>query len=106
MMESVLSSEGTGARMQIEGYRTGGKTATAERVSEKGGYSGYTAGYIGFAPADDPQILTYVMVDKPVHGHYGGTIAGPVYRDLTVLALQRYGILPSTGKAPEGGLTW
>lgn len=107
MMESVLDSEGTGARMKIEGYRSGGKTATAQRIDPTCGcYRGYTAGYIGFAPADDPQILTYVVVDKPIKGHYGGVISGPVYRDVTVLALQRYGILPSKGKSPKGGLTW
>lgn len=107
MMESVLDRRGTGARLKIPGYRTGGKTATAERVDPKCGcYRGYTAGYVGFAPADDPHILTYVMIDDPKNGHYGSTTAGPVYHDLTVLALQRYGIMPSKGKAPKGGLTW
>lgn len=107
MMESVLDRRGTGAKLKIRGYRTGGKTATAERVDPKCGcYRGYTSGYVGMAPADDPHIVTYVTVDKPKNGHYGSTIAGPVYHDLTVLALQRYGIKPSTGKSPKGGLTW
>ncbi|SDE52828.1 peptidoglycan D,D-transpeptidase FtsI family protein [Auraticoccus monumenti] len=107
MLEAVTGEGGTGSSVTLDSYRTGGKTATAERIDpDCGCYNGYTSGYMGFAPAEDPQILTFVQVDKPVSGRYGVVVAGPVYKDLTQLALQRYAIAPSTTAAYEGRLTW
>ena len=107
MMEAVTGSGGTGAQMALPGYRSVGKTATAQRYDQTSGkYVGYTAGYIGAAPAEDPQILTYVVVDNPVNGHYGSTVAGPAYKEIMQYALPRYGVLPSTTKAPVAKLDW
>lgn len=107
MMEAVTGPHGTGRQMALEEYRSVGKTATAERYDEATGrYAGYTASYIGAAPAEDPQILTYVVVDKPVKGHYGSTVAGPAYSEIMAYALPRYGVLPSVGEAPEIELEW
>lgn len=107
MMEAVTGPGGTGEDLAIEGYRTGGKTATAERYDEElGRYSGYTASYVGFAPVEDPQILTYVVVDQPTKGHYGGQVAGPAYHRIMTYALPRYGVLPSEEEAPRYDLEW
>nr|WP_231747950.1 penicillin-binding protein 2 [Auraticoccus cholistanensis] len=107
MMEAVTGEGGTGVSVQLDSYRTGGKTATAERFdSGCNCYRGYTSGYMGFAPAEDPQIVTFVQIDRPASGRYGSVVAGPVYKDLTQLALQRYAIRPSTTPAYEGRLTW
>ncbi|WP_194793113.1 peptidoglycan D,D-transpeptidase FtsI family protein [Raineyella fluvialis] len=107
MMEAVTGPGGTGAGMTLSGYRSVGKTATAQRYDEKSGkYVGYTAGYIGAAPAEDPQILTYVVVDNPVNGHFGSTVAGPAFKEIMQYALPRYGVLPSATKAPVAKLEW
>ncbi|SDB80156.1 cell division protein FtsI (penicillin-binding protein 3) [Raineyella antarctica] len=107
MMESVTGPGGTGSGMALPGYRSVAKTATAERYDEKTGrYAGYTAGFIGAAPAEDPQILTYVVVDNPVKGRYGSTLAGPAYKEIMTYALPRYGVAPSTTKAPDTKLDW
>ncbi|MEA5155450.1 MAG: penicillin-binding protein 2 [Raineyella sp.] len=107
MMEAVTGPGGTGSGMALSGYRSVGKTATAQRYDEKSGkYVGYTAGYIGAAPAEDPQILTYVVVDNPVNGHYGSTVAGPAFKEIMQYALPRYGVLPSATKAPVAKLDW
>lgn len=107
MMEAVVGEGGTGANVKLDSYRTGGKTATAEQIDPKTGkYTGISTGYLGFAPAEDPQILTVVQINEPVSGRTGSAVAAPVYKDITQLALQRYGILPSTTPAHEGALTW
>ncbi len=107
MAEAVTGQGGTGKAMELDGYRSVGKTATAERYDEKAHrYSGYTAAYLGAAPAEDPQILTYVVVDRPTRQHYGSTVAGPAYKQIMEYALPRYGVLPSVGEAPEADLEW
>lgn len=107
MMEAVTGPGGTGRGMALAGYRSVGKTATAERYDETTGkYAGYTAGYIGAAPAEDPQILTYVVVDNPTNGRYGSVVAGPAYKEIMEYALPRYGVAPSIGEAPEIELEW
>lgn len=107
MMEAVTGPGGTGRGTALAGYRSLGKTATAERYDETTGkYAGYTAGYIGAAPAEDPQILTYVVVDNPANGRYGSVVAGPAYKEIMEYALPRYGVAPSIGGAPEIELEW
>ncbi len=107
MLEAVTGPGGTGREMALPGYRSVGKTATAERYNEASGrYSGYTASYVGAAPAEDPQILTYVVVDAPAKGHYGSTVAGPAYKEIMTYAMPRYGVAPSTSKAPNTPLEW
>ncbi|MBO8162259.1 MAG: stage V sporulation protein D [Brevibacillus sp.] len=81
-LESVVA-KGTGRNAFIDGYRVGGKTGTAQKV--KGGrYSQgeYIVSFIGFAPADDPQILVYVAVDNPKATAFGGLIAAPIVRNI------------------------
>lgn len=73
-------SEGGGKNGQVEGYNIGGKTATSEKLPRGNGK--YIGSYIGFAPADDPQVIAICMIDEPEGIYYGGTIAAPVIRSL------------------------
>lgn len=79
MLEKVVS-EGTGNKAYIEGYSIGGKTATSQKLPRGSGK--YIASFIGFAPADDPQVIGIVLIDEPVGTYYGGTIAAPVMKTI------------------------
>ena len=78
LLEKVIS-EGTGKKCFIEGYRIGGKTATSQKLPRGSGK--YIASFIGFAPADNPEIIGIVLIDEPTGAYYGGTVAAPVERD-------------------------
>lgn len=79
LLESVVS-EGGGAKGQVKGYRIGGKTATSQTLPRSAHQ--YISSFIGFAPADDPQVLGLVIIAKPTGIYYGGTIAAPVLQDI------------------------
>ncbi len=74
-LEKVVS-EGGGLRGQVEGYSIGGKTATSEKLPRGNGK--YISSFIGYAPADNPQVIAMCIIDEPVGIYYGGTIAAPV----------------------------
>lgn len=76
----VAVNEGTGKNAQVEGYAVGGKTATSEKLPRGNGK--YISSFLGFAPADDPQIMGLVLIDEPVGVYYGGTIAAPVMAEI------------------------
>ena len=75
------------------------KTGTADRVGENGRYSGKTASFIGFAPADKPEFVVAVILQNPIRGYFGGVTAGPVFKDVMTYALQQFRI-PPTGAPP------
>ena len=108
MMERVTTSEhGTGAEGAIPGYRVAGKTGTAQRVVD----GEYAAGqrvisFAGFAPVEDPQYMTYVMIDYPKDGSWGGTACAPVFRDIMSYVLQRYAVAPTGSRESRLPLTW
>jgi len=104
MLENVVT-DGTGAVAKIPGYRVAGKTGTAERAVN-GGYSGYSASFIGYAPADDPEIVVQVMLQDPKNGHYGSVLGGPVFNTTMTYALQELKIPPSGTKSPQIPTTW
>lgn len=104
MLENVVT-EGTGKVAAIPGYRVAGKTGTAERATGKG-YSGYSASFIGFAPADDPEIVVQVVLQDPKNGHYGGVLGGPVFKSVMSFALQELKIPPSGTTSPTIPTTW
>ena len=79
LLESVVA-EGGGSKGQVEGYRIGGKTATSQTLPRSA--KQYISSFIGFAPADDPQVLGLVIIAKPTGVYYGGTIAAPVLQDV------------------------
>ena len=98
MLEGVVGPDGTAEEAQIPGYRVAGKTGTADYYDARlGRYSGRTASFIGYAPADDPQIVVAVIIQKPTYPFFGGYVAGPVFKDVTTYALQELKI-PPTGK--------
>ena len=101
------SPDGTAEEAQIPGYRVAGKTGTADYYDARaGGYSGRTASFIGYAPADDPQIVVAVIIQKPTYPFFGGYVAGPVFKDVTTYALQELKIPPTGAEAardhPQG----
>ncbi len=79
LLEAVVS-DGTGKRAYLPGFRVGGKTATSEKLPRRSGK--YISSFVGFAPADDPQVIAIVLIDEPVGIYYGGTIAAPVIAEL------------------------
>lgn len=89
ILEQVVS-EGSGNKAFIEGYRIGGKTATSQTLPRSA--NRYIASFIGFAPADDPQVLAMVIIHHPKGIYYGGTIAAPVIRTLFENILPYLGI--------------
>jgi cell division protein FtsI (penicillin-binding protein 3) len=95
MMESVVGPNGTAPEAAIPGYRVAGKTGTAMRANGNGGYSGYTASFIGFAPADTPRYVVSVVVQAPQGQHFGGMVAGPVFKKVMSFVLQSKHIAPT-----------
>lgn len=89
LLESVVA-EGGGSKAQIEGYRIGGKTATSEKYPRETGK--YISSFLGFAPANDPQVMAFVMIDEPTGVYYGGTIAAPVIQEVFSNILPYLGI--------------
>ena len=87
LLEKVIS-EGTGKKCFIEGYRIGGKTATSQKLPRGSGK--YIASFIGFAPADNPEIIGIVLIDEPTGAYYGGTVAAPVMREIFENVLPYY----------------
>lgn len=79
ILEQVVA-EGSGKNGAVEGYRIGGKTATSQTLPRGSGK--YIASFLGFAPADDPQILAIAIINNPQGTYYGGQIAAPVVRQL------------------------
>lgn len=107
MMEQVTGDQGTGVEGRIAGYRVAGKTGTAQRVVDGVYAPGQRViSFAGFAPVDDPQYMTYVVIDYPKDGSFGGTACAPVFRDIMSYVLQRYAVPPSGARAPRIPLTW
>ena len=89
MMESVVSASGTAPSAAIAGYRVAGKTGTAMRIDDTCGcYRGYTASFIGFAPADKPAYVISVTIQDPKGMHWGGALGGPVFKVVMSFVLQ------------------
>ena len=97
MMEQVVS-DGGGKTARIEGYKIAGKTGTAEKLSENGGYAAgvYIASFVGFVPSDSPQYAMLIMLDSPQGAFYGSQVSAPVFRDTLQQILVAQGIQPST----------
>jgi cell division protein FtsI (penicillin-binding protein 3) len=109
MMESVTNPEtGTAATAGIDGYRVAGKTGTAQRVGKTCRcYDGtFTVSFAGFAPADDPRFLVYVVVQDPKNGGGGGSIGGPAFHKIMSYVLQKYAVPPTGSTAPTPRIEW
>lgn len=79
ILEKVVA-EGTGNKAQVEGYRIGGKTATSQKLPRSA--RKYIASFMAFAPANDPQVIAMIIVDEPQGVYYGGTVVGPLMKQL------------------------
>ena len=106
MMESVVSAQGTAPSAAIPGYRVAGKTGTAQRYNtECQCYSGYTASFIGFAPADAPRYVISVTIQDPKGMHWGGALGGPVFKKVMSFVLQSKHVPPTGTKVKPLALT-
>ena len=106
MMESVVSGNGTAPTAAIPGYRVAGKTGTAERYNDSCRcYSGYTASFIGFAPADKPAYVISVTIQNPQGMHWGGALGGPVFKEVMSFVLQSRHISPTQTNMKPVALT-
>jgi len=97
LLESVVT-DGTGKKAAIPGYRVAGKTGTAQKASENGGYAArkFVASFVGFAPAREPAIVGMVVIDEPepALGYHGGDVAAPVFSAVVGPTLLYLGIPP------------
>ncbi|USK35597.1 stage V sporulation protein D [Bacillus sp. F19] len=94
-LESVVA-QGTGRNAFVDGYRVGGKTGTAQKVKD-GVYlkNNYIVSFIGFAPADDPEIVVYAAVDNPKGTvQFGGTVVAPIVGNIMEDSLRELGVKP------------
>lgn len=100
MMESVTEEGGTGTRARVAGYRVAGKTGTAQKVAN-GVYSAERiSSFVGFLPADRPEIAIAVAVDSPTVGSkYGGIVAAPVFAEIGAFSMRYLGIAPDPAEA-------
>lgn len=99
LMRELLASvveDGTGTAAQIDGYRVGGKTGTANKLNENGEYTNDTrASFVGLAPIDDPKVVVAVVIDSPAKKYRtGGRSAAPVFAEVMEQALHRLGVSP------------
>jgi cell division protein FtsI (penicillin-binding protein 3) len=97
MLEEVTGEDGTASAARIEGFRVAGKTGTADRYDDKlKRYNGFTASFIGYAPAEKPKYVVAVFIQKPKAGMFGGALAGPVFNQVMTYLIQRENESPST----------
>lgn len=109
MMEAVTADNGTAPAAQIDGYRVAGKTGTAWRVNPQTGTyirGQNTVSFMGYAPADNPRFLTYVVIDNPPSTAGGGSLAAPVFRDIMTMALEHFAVTPTGSSAPDIAQEW
>jgi cell division protein FtsI (penicillin-binding protein 3) len=107
MLTAVTEDGGTGVEAAVPGFRVAGKTATAQKADPATGkYADgkFTASFVGFVPADKPRLVIAIVLDEPMIGHYGGDLAGPVFRRVAEASLRYLGVTPS-GSGKLAGLT-
>jgi len=96
IMQTVITEGGTGVNAALEGYSVCGKTGTAQKIDENGGYSyeKYVASFVGFAPVENPKIAVLVVVDEPQKQHYGSIVAAPAFKAIAQKTLDYMHIAP------------
>mgnify|MGYP001853336421 CR=1 FL=1 len=99
LLEKVVS-EGTGKKGGVEGFSIGGKTATSQTLPRSD--HKYIASFLGFAPAEDPQVIGLVVIYDPQGIYYGGTIAAPVMQEIYEDVLPYLGLEPSKEAGKDG----
>ena len=98
ILKTVITEGGTGVNAALEGYSVAGKTGTAQKIDESGTYARdrYLASFVGFAPADHPELTILVIVDEPQGQNYGGIVAAPAFRQIALETLSYLNIPPGT----------
>lgn len=95
-LKSVVSTNGTGLKGRLDNYVAAGKTGTAQKAGNGGYLPGkYFSSFIGFFPADDPQLCISVVLDEPRNGYYGGDTAAPVFKRIAERAANYFNIRPN-----------
>jgi cell division protein FtsI/penicillin-binding protein 2 len=97
-LKTVATPEGTAPKAAMEHYTVAGKTGTAQKVENHEYVKKYFASFIGFFPADNPEICISVSMDEPAHGYYGGQIAAPVFKEIADQVAMYLNIKPETGE--------
>lgn len=107
-LKKVVTTNGTAIKAAIPGYTVAGKTGTAEKAGRdpRTGKAGYLPGkfytsFVGFFPADEPEVCMIVMFDEPKHGHFGGDVAAPVFRRIGEKVAQYLAIPPDVEVVPR-----
>ncbi len=98
MMEMTTEDGGTATNARVPGFRVAGKTGTAQKVDAvTGGYSTdkWVTSFVGFLPAEAPQLVMLVTIDEPKVGHYGGLTAAPVFSRIAAQAMQSLKVAPN-----------
>jgi len=102
-LKTVVSPEGTAPDAALKDYVVAGKTGTAQKAGPGGYQPGkYFASFIGFFPADNPQLCISVVMDDPKEGYYGGQVCGPIFREIAQRCAS-YLNLPAEDNSPEPG---
>lgn len=103
-LKTVVTPQGTAAKAALDHYTVAGKTGTAQKA-ENGGYAPgkYFASFIGFFPADNPEVCISVVMDEPKEGYYGGIVAGPVFKDIATRVANYLNIRPDKDVTPAPG---
>jgi len=106
-LKTVVSTEGTAAKAALAHYTAAGKTGTAQKSGGPSGYlpGKYFASFLGFFPADNPEVCISVMMDEPKHGYYGGQIAAPVFKQIAESVANYLNIRPEDGEVPTASGT-
>lgn len=100
-LRAAVSPEGTGSKAALEHYSVAGKTGTAQKAGVGGYLPGkYVSSFIGFFPADQPELCLSIVLDEPKRGYYGGQIAAPIFKQIAERAANYLNIVPDL-KAPE-----
>ncbi len=94
-LKTVVSPEGTAAHAALDHYTVAGKTGTAQKAGAGGYLPGkYVASFVGFFPADDPQLCISIVLDEPKEGYYGGQVAAPIFKEVAERAANYLNIPP------------
>jgi cell division protein FtsI/penicillin-binding protein 2 len=100
-LKTVVSSNGTAPKAALEHYTAAGKTGTAQKV-EGGVYvhGKYVSSFIGFFPADNPELCISIVMDEPKEGYYGGQVAAPIFKQIAESAANYLNLRPENGDGP------
>lgn len=107
MMVEVTKQGGTAPQAAVPGFEVAGKTGTAQKidpVTRAYSHELYTASFVGFVPADRPEVAILVLVDEPKGSIYGGTVAAPAFRRIALAALAARNVFPESSEAREAFL--